>query len=159
MKKHCAIQSRIHSVIINQDKITDQDEINKQIFSFYQSLLLCNVQNQTDKMEVYLEHVPSPALTSEEPLSCEGIIQKNEMFKSLKSMENNKSPGNDELSKEFYECFWDEIKNPFLASIHRAFLNQELSSSQKQTVIKMLEKKTKTKDSSKTGCRYHCLLY
>ena len=31
----------------------------------------------------------------------------------LKSMENNKSPGNDGLSKEFYEYFWNEIKNPF----------------------------------------------
>ena len=60
-------------------------------------------------------------------------------------MENNKSPGNDGLSKEFYECFWNEIKNPFLASIHRAFLNQELSSSQKQAVIKMLGKKDKDK--------------
>ena len=40
---------------------------------------------------------------------------------------------------------WNEIKNPFLASIHRAFLNQELNSSQKQAVIKMLEKK-KEKD-------------
>ena len=52
-------------------------------------------------------------------------------------MENDKSPGNDELSKEFYECFWNEIKNPFLASINRAFLNQEISSSQTQAVIKM----------------------
>ena len=50
------------------------------------------------------------------------------------SVENNKSPGNDGLSKEFYECFWDEIKNPILACIHEAFLNQELSSSQKQTL-------------------------
>ena len=31
----------------------------------------------------------------------------------IKSMENNKSPGNDGLSKEFYEYFWNEIKNPF----------------------------------------------
>ena len=58
-----------------------------------------------------------------------------------KSMENNKSPGNDGLSNKLYECFWDEIKNPFLAFIHTSFLNQELSSSQKQAVIKMLEKK------------------
>ena len=56
-------------------------------------------------------------------------------------MENNESPGNDGLSKEFYECFRNEIKNPILASIHRAFLNQELSSSQKQAVIKMLGKR------------------
>ena len=56
-------------------------------------------------------------------------------------MESNKSPGNDGLFKEFYECFWDEIKNPFSTSIHRAFLNQELSSSRKQAVIKILGKK------------------
>ena len=66
-------------------------------------------------------------------------------------MENNKSSGNDKLSKEFSECFWNEIKNSVLASIHRAFLNQELSSYEKQTVFKMLEKKIKTKDSLKTG--------
>ena len=60
-----------------------------------------------------------------------------EVFKSLQSMDNDKSPGNDGLSKEFYECFWDEVKKPLLASIHKAFLNQELSSSQKQAVIKL----------------------
>ena len=60
-------------------------------------------------------------------------------------MENNKSPGNDGNSKEFYECFWNEIKNFFLAYIDRAFLNQELRSSQKQAVIKMLGKKDKDK--------------
>ena len=74
-------------------------------------------------------------------------------------MENDKSPGNDGLSKEFYEYFWNEIKNPFLASIHRAFLNRELRSSQKQVLIKILEKKAiKIKDSLKTGGRYHCLI-
>ena len=47
----------------------------------------------------------------------------------------------------------------FLASIHRAFLNQELSSSQKQAITKMLgKKKTKTKDAWKNGGGYHCLI-
>ena len=50
------------------------------------------------------------------------------------------------MNKEFHECLWNEIKNPFSASIHRAFLNQELSCSQKQAAIKMLEK---TKDKGK----------
>ena len=52
-------------------------------------------------------------------------------------MENNKSPGNDGFLKEFYKCFWDENKKPFLASIHKAFL--------KQAVIKTLGKKGKDK--------------
>ena len=55
-------------------------------------------------------------------------------------MDNNKSPGNDVLSKEFYECFLDEVKKSFLAPIHKAFLNQEL------ITFKMLEKMTKIRD-------------
>ena len=89
------------------------------------------VQNQTDKVETYLELIPLSKLTNEETLNCEEIIFEDEVFKSLKSKENNKSPGYDGLSKELCEGCWNEIENPFLASIHGAFLNQELSSSQK----------------------------
>ena len=35
LEKHCVIQNQIYSVIINQDEITDQDEINKKIYYFY----------------------------------------------------------------------------------------------------------------------------
>ena len=50
---------------------------------------------------MYLDHILLPKLTNEQTLSCEVIISEDEVFKSLKSMENNKSPGNDGLSKEF----------------------------------------------------------
>ena len=59
------------------------------------------VQNQTDKIEVYLELIPLPKLTNEQTLSCEGAISEDEVFKSLESMENNKSPGNDEFCLEW----------------------------------------------------------
>ena len=91
-------------------------------------------------------------------LSYEGIISEDEVFKSLESMENNKSHENDGLSKAFYEYLWDEIKKPFLASIHKVFLNRELSSSQKQDVIQILEENTKIKDSLRTRGQYHCLI-
>ena len=32
------------------------------------------------------------------------------LFNSNKDMKNNKTPGNDGLTKEFYETFWDELK-------------------------------------------------
>ena len=82
--------------------------------------------------------MPLPKLTNEQTLSCEGIISDDKVFKNFKSVENNKSPGNDGLSKEFYKFFWNKIKNPLLASINRVFLNQELSSSQKQAVKSVL---------------------
>ena len=43
-------------------------------------------------------------------LSCEGNLTEQEIYKSLTSFENNKSPGNDGLTKEFYYCFWNDIK-------------------------------------------------
>ena len=113
LEKHRAIQSEIHSVIINQDEVTDQDEMNKQIFSFYQSLFSSKVQFCKGKIEAHLERILLPKLTSEQTLSCECIISEDEVFNSLKSIKNNKSSGNDGLTKKFYECFWDEIKKPF----------------------------------------------
>ena len=35
-------------------------------------------------------------------------------------MKNNKSPGNDGLTKEFYETFWDELKTIFIKSLLEA---------------------------------------
>ena len=51
---------------------------------------------------MYLENLPLPRLTNEQTLSCECIISQDGVFKSLKSMENNKSPRNHGLSKELY---------------------------------------------------------
>ena len=58
-------------------------------------------------------------------------------------MPNEKSPGNDGLTKEFYETFWDDIKRPLTLSFQQALIKGELSTSQKQAVIKLIEKKGK----------------
>ena len=58
-------------------------------------------------------------------------------------MPNNKSPGNDGLSKKIYETFWEEIKVPLCNSITKSYQNGELSRSQRQAVIKLIEKKDK----------------
>ena len=81
MEKHNAIQSQIHSVIIKQDEITDQPEINKHTF-FYQYLLPCKVQIQTDEIQAYSENIPLPKPTKKQALSCESIMSEDEMFKS-----------------------------------------------------------------------------
>ena len=54
------IQSQIHSIIINQNVITNQTEINKQILSFYQSFFSRKLQIQTDKTKAYLANIPLP---------------------------------------------------------------------------------------------------
>ena len=60
-------------------------------------------------------------------------------------MENNKSQGNDGLRKEFYITFWNEVKVPLLFAIEKAYLLKQLSASQKQAVIKLIEEKGREK--------------
>ena len=65
------------------------------------------------------------------------------MLKALKSMHNNISPGNDGLTKEFYETFWNKIKHPFMNSIMEARETKKLSTSQSQ--VKLIEKEERDK--------------
>ena len=56
-------------------------------------------------------------------------------------MRNNKSPGNNDLTKEFYETFWNELKEIFVDSLLEAKEKGHLYISQRQTIIKLIEKK------------------
>ena len=68
-----------------------------------------------------------------------------ELLISVKNIQNNKTPGNDGLTKEFYETFWNEIKYVFLKSLKQAKEKGQLSISQRQPVIKSIEKKDRHK--------------
>ena len=50
-------------------------------------------------------------------------------------MKNNKTPGNDGLSKEFYKTFWDELKTPLMESVNKTFHTNTLNISKRQAVI------------------------
>ena len=80
-----------------------------------------------------------------------------ELLISVKSIQNNKTPGNDGLTKEFYETFWNEIKYVFLKSLKQAKEKGQLSISQRQPVIKSIEKKIDIKGTLKIGDQYHYL--
>ena len=86
-----------------------------------------------------------PKLDNQKALSCEGPITETELLNALKSMSNDKSPGNDGLMKEFYETFWNEKKNPLISSIQRSFEVDQLTISQRQAMIKLIEKKERDK--------------
>ena len=60
-------------------------------------------------------------------------------------MPNNETPGSDALSKDFYEAFWNELKDPLLKPFYHAKIYKEFSTSQRQAVIKLFEKKNRDK--------------
>ena len=55
-------------------------------------------------------------------------------------MKNNKNPGSDCLTTEFYKIFWNEIKIYLLNSLNYSLQIEEMTELQKQSIITLLPK-------------------
>ena len=84
-----------------------------------------------------------PSLTEQQRLSCEGKITLNECAKALETFQFNKAAGNDGIPVEFYKTFCSLISELFIRRANECFEKGEMSSSQKQAVITLIEKKGK----------------
>ena len=73
--------------------------------------------------------------------SCEGPLTIEECTQVIKNLKSNRSPGCDGLTTEFYQCFWNEIKELVIDSLNECYCLGELSFSQKRGIIKLLYKK------------------
>ena len=107
----------------NGKEITDQKEVNNELFHFYNNLFQSDKRSSKYDIAQFLSSIQIPSLTEEQPAKCEISIFEDELICALKNMPKNKSPGNDDITKEFYEIFWDELKIPFIASLRKLFLN------------------------------------
>ena len=60
-------------------------------------------------------------------------------------MQSDKYPGNDGLTREFYETFWTELKEIFVDSVSKAKEKGIFKYISKQAIIKLIEKKDRDK--------------
>ena len=82
-------------------------------------------------------------LDETEKQTCEGLITELECAKALKGMQNNKSPGSDGITVEFYKIFWNTIKQHYIRSINYSFEEGSLTELQKQSIITLIPKQNK----------------
>ena len=71
----------------------------------------------------------------QEKTSLEGEITLDEASVALKSMKNNKSPGSDGFTVEFFKFFWRQLGAFVVKSLNNGFRKGELSSTQKEGII------------------------
>ena len=72
----------------------------------------------------------------------------------MMSVVQEKAPGIDGLTKEFYSCFSEELKEPFANSIRATKRKMTFFLSQKQIVIKLMQKKDRDKRFIKNYVRF-----
>jgi len=83
---------------------TNPKKSMKEIENFYSDLYAAN-EEVVDENRPFLQRPETPKLTDEMKSACEGKLSVRECFDCLQSFENNKSPGNDGLTVEFYKRF------------------------------------------------------
>ena len=136
-KKH------ITSLIINDDnKITNPKDILQEEERFFRQIYTStNTDPDCPDFNEFFEI--ENALSEELAETCEGAMSISECERALKFMENNKAPGTDGLTPEFYRYFWDILGSYMVNSFNYAFQNGNLSISQRQGIISLIPKKKK----------------
>ena len=112
--------------------ISNKNVILKIIRAFYEKLYSTEKRN-IDDASSFFNNIPR--LSDESRELCEGKVTKDECYKMLKEMKNNKSPGNDGFTVEFYCTFWLDVGDILVGVLNEAFNRGVMSNSQKQGVI------------------------
>ena len=145
LEKFNGMRRQVRKIIVNDQEIADPNKILSEIRIFYESLFKKGNSKPPSQINSFLDKVQLPKLTITESNECDNELSEKELYISLMSMQKNKSPGNDGLTKEFFVAFWEGIKDVSLNSCRTAKLKKELSTSLRQAIIKLIEKKDKDK--------------
>ena len=90
-----------------------------------------------------LANINISTLNNEQRDGLEGLITYDELLLALKKAKNNKSPGSDGFTVEFFKFFWTDIGYFLLRSLNHGFSNKELSVTQKEGIITCIPKSNK----------------
>ena len=124
----------------NGEIISNFAQVNKEIEDFYGKMYTskmsgnntCDVSEHNHNIHKFIEGLNIPQLNIEEQESLEKDLTLEELKDALTSVADNKSPGEDGFTKEFYEAFFDLLGKYLLNSYNEAFNRGSLSVSQKR---------------------------
>jgi hypothetical protein len=133
----------IKSLIVDDSTITNPTEILKEQQSFYENLY--SEKNHSDKCEQNCElfTVNSNKLNDTDKTYCDSELTLQECTESLRKLPNNKTPGSDGFTTNFYKFFWSKIKTLVYDSFQYSFKTGEMSIDQRRAIINLQPKPNK----------------
>ena len=124
--------------------ITEQDKILEEAKSYYEKLFTSKDKYHIDiNLEEELDGCELKKLNKEESLTLEGLITYTQATLSLKAMANNRRPGSDGFSADFFKMFWKNLGPFVIRSINYGYINGQLSITQRQGIITCIPKENK----------------
>ena len=140
IEKRNSYKKSIRKLKTTDDTITEnQEKILDEMKSYYKNLYS---KQDLEDGETFLSKINLPSRMPEETkTNLMADINIDEIEKSVKMMQLNKSPGEDGLPIEFYRHFWNEISLYLFNSYKYSLTIGNLSITQKRGVISLLPKK------------------
>ena len=92
----------------NEEIISNPAQVNKEIEAFYRNMYTAKINDNMDsqqKFNEFIENLNIPQLNDEEQSFLEKDLTINELREALTSFADNKSPGEDGFTQEFYQTF------------------------------------------------------
>ena len=143
LEKRRKTKTHVRKLLQDEKEIINPEEILKQLKSYYGNLYSSKNDLSEEQCLNFLQGLTTPSLSDQEINECEGLLTNKECYESLKEMKNNKTPGSDGISKEFYLAFWNELGQLMVDSFNYGFEMGTLSTTQSQAIITLLEKPNK----------------
>ena len=105
---------------------------------FYQELYDVDQEVEFTLHNSYNIYVPEEIRTQQNQQ-----IMMEELASAIKSMNNNKTPGQDGIPVDFYKVFWNQLKSSFHAMMLEVFENDILHSTARQGILNLIPKANK----------------
>lgn len=151
----CNLESRnyvnkIIPKVVKEDgsTITKQEDILNEVRNFYKQLYGSFNDNAEQDLEIQnlLNSISTnPKLNEGDKVRLEGELSEEEILAVLKKMKNNKSPGSDGFTVEFFKNFYNDLKCFIRNAINEGYREGKLSITQRQGIITCLPKGDKPK--------------
>ena len=124
--------------------LTDPKEVLEEQRRFYSTLYSSQNPRVNDpRFNLLFTGDMIKTLDNEQKESCEGLLTVEECKEALKNFSKNKSPGTDGLTAEFYSFFGDLLSDTMVNNFNYGFQKGKLTVSQRQSTIRLIQKKDK----------------
>ena len=136
----------IRKLILNNGiEISEPDMIIKEQKQFYTDLYQSSIDsaNIYSNENIFLNNRDIPELDQSNKQVCESQLTMEDIHKALMSMANDKSPGPDGFTTNFFKFFWPDLRKPLLESYLYSFQNGELADSQRRGLLSLIPKPDK----------------
>ena len=131
----------INKLELSNTNITeDSDAILNEMKMYYKKTLQENDYKWLHEISEWCKNINK--VTYKEYTSINKEITEAELLRIVKSLPNNKTPGEDGLPSEFYKMFWQDIKLCLLDSYKYSYQTGNLSITQTRGILCLIPKKT-----------------